>query len=293
MSKDTDGRPVALVTGHTGFIGRALLQELPRLGWHARGLTDAQGAAIDLRDADTVAEAVDWLRPDAILHMGGVSGPMQYAGESAAVLRVNIEGTQGLLDAAARVGTRRVIVAGSVAGYATRGPSGPEPDSIYGLTKRVAELQAHLWARQTGGAATVLRIGSVYGPGRRSANPMHQMVEEALRDGRIRVAPHVMEPCIEISTCAALTARLVRVEGLRPRYDVVTDRPRSEEVADIVAELTGATVQCLSGGDDGAGRPEFPERFDAAPLFEDTGVTSAVSLRTGLRRLVDAFTPAA
>lgn len=283
-------RPVALVTGHNGFIGRALMRTLLEAGWHSEGLTDPAGTPVDLRDAQAVAASVVRTNPTIIYHLGGVSGPMQFTEDAATVLRVNIEGTQNVLDAAADAGIGRVVIAGSVAGYATAGPSGPEPASTYGLTKRVAELQANLWARQTGGEVTVLRIGSVYGPGRVSANPMREMVEQARREGHISVAPHRMEPCIEIRSCAALIAGLAGIASWRPRYDVVTDRPFAEDVAALIAGMTGAQVKRLDA------RPlpphDFPENFDVGPLLADTGLTSVVSLRDGLRTLVDALVPA-
>ncbi|GGB06524.1 NAD-dependent epimerase/dehydratase family protein [Allosediminivita pacifica] len=292
MNERNEGRQVALVTGHDGFIGSALLRTLPDLGWRAVGLVDAWGASVDLRDAAAVADTVARVSPDIVFHMGGVSGPMQFSEDATTVLRVNIEGTQILLEAAAAAGSvRRVILAGSVAGYATGGPSGPEPDSIYGLTKRVAELQAHLWARRTGHEATVLRIGSVYGVGRRSVNPMHQMVEQAVRTRRIKVVPHLMEPCIDIDSCAKLVARLANVTKLRPRYDVVADRPRAEEVASIISELTGARVELCH--EPPVATPEFPEGFDPAPLLRDTEMPAVLSLREGLKALTDAAVPVA
>ncbi|WP_108259840.1 NAD-dependent epimerase/dehydratase family protein [Mangrovicoccus ximenensis] len=286
MTGRTERRPVALVTGHDGFIGAALMAALPGLGWQPQGLTEPDGAPVDLRDAQAVTGAVLRIDPEMIFHMGGVSGPMQFVQDARTVLRVNIEGTQTLLEAARRTRVRRIVLAGSVAGYATPGPSGPEPDNVYGITKRVAELQAHLWARQTGREATVLRIGSVYGPGRLSANPMHEMVSQAQRSGRIRVAPHLMEPCIDIRSCAALIARLANVPVLRPRYDVVADRPAAEQVASIIAELTGAQVEICPGP--GPGAPAFPEAFDAAPLVQDTEMSAVLSLRDGLKALTDA-----
>lgn len=291
MSTPTDTGPVALVTGHEGFIGSALMKTLPGLGWQPHGLTDAAGIPVDLRDAEAVAEAVARIDPEMIFHMGGVSGPMQFSQEARTVLRVNIEGSQALLDAARAGRARRIVVAGSVAGYATTGPSGPEPDSVYGLTKRVAELQTHLWARQSGREATVLRIGSVYGPGRRSINPMHQMVAEAHETGTVTVTPHRMEPCIDIRSCADLVARLANAASLRPRYDVVADCPRAEEVAAIIAELTGARVVLQPDG--AFATPEFPEPFDAAPLLQDTETPTVLSLRDGLKMLTDALAPAA
>lgn len=286
MSAIPDDRPVALVTGHQGFIGRALYPELSDLGWQVSGLTDDNGLAVDLRDAEAVRAAIIRLRPQVILHLGGVSGPMQLAGDSASILRINVEGTQTVLDSAALNDVPRVMLAGSVAGYAVCGPDGPEPESLYGLTKRVVEHQARLWTRSTGGSATILRIGSVYGPGRTSVNPMHDMVEMALTEGVIRVAPHRMEPCIEIRSCARLIASLTRVPAWRMRYDLVTDRPHSVEVATLIAEMTGAAVQVQ---EEDRAYPTFPEDFDPAPLMSDTKQNSLTSLKEGLAGVIDAY----
>ncbi|MBX6369112.1 MAG: NAD-dependent epimerase/dehydratase family protein, partial [Rhodospirillales bacterium] len=72
-----------LVTGANGLIGYALLQRLARTGISAVGtdlrMTDAAAVPVapaDLRDRDAVYALVERYRPHAIVHAGGVSGPM-------------------------------------------------------------------------------------------------------------------------------------------------------------------------------------------------------------------------
>ncbi|WP_254691990.1 NAD-dependent epimerase/dehydratase family protein [Shinella daejeonensis] len=286
MGKPRSGRR-CLVTGHTGYIGRALVRALEEGGHNVEGLAEADGTFVDLLDHQAVARVVERVRPHTLFHMGGVSGPMCHADDPVQVLMVNVVGSEALLNAAAKYGVSRIVTAGSVAGYARPGPFGPEPDNVYGLTKRVLELQTRLWARRTGREATCVRIGSVYGVGRQTENPIHKMVSDALRTNEIRYESYRMEPCIEIGTCVSLIAALADVEHLRPRYDAVTERPCSSEVAGIVAKLTGAK-HSPHMAENGV-HPEFPEDFDSSALSTDAGQIPHATLENAIFRIIRSY----
>src|SRR5690348_655521 len=105
-------RPPVLVTGAAGNIGRLIRPRLRRLGWQVRGLDiDAGGEsdveAVDILDADQLDAATAGCA--AVIHLAGIPGEAPLPD----LLRVNIAGTQAVLDAALRRGIRRVVLASS------------------------------------------------------------------------------------------------------------------------------------------------------------------------------------
>jgi len=95
MTQQLEGR-VALITGHDGFIGRYLMQELKAQGWQAVGLEEEIASfpsLLDIRDGMAVARAVERIRPDIVYHLAAISGPMLLRQSPATVTAVNCLGT--------------------------------------------------------------------------------------------------------------------------------------------------------------------------------------------------------
>ncbi|SKA34256.1 NAD-dependent epimerase/dehydratase family protein [Consotaella salsifontis] len=275
-----------LVTGHQGFVGTRLARELLRHGHLVGGLETPLGEPIDLVDADAVDACVMALTPQVVIHLGGVSGPMLLNDRPDLVLRINGEGTQNVLSAAARHGVQRVIYASSVAAFAV--PSGGDraPETVYGVTKRLGEMLTRLAGRTAGLETCSVRIGSVFGAGRETANPMHEMVEAALDRGVVPYGGATLEPCIEVRDCAAMLAGLATAASLRPSYDAVLYTPTEREVAGLIAEITGAAVEWTGKG---APTQMFSRSFDAQSLIADAGVGEVIPLRDALADLVRFF----
>lgn len=253
-------------------------------GHTAVGLANTDGDPIDLRDGDAVDDCIRRESPEMIFHLGGVSGPMQLADDEIAVLRINGEGTLNVLRSAAANNVRRVINASSVAGYVHSGKSGPEPDSIYGATKRLGEMLSRIYSRRGLLETTNVRIGSVYGIGRMTNNPIHDMVRDAITKGRIKFHDTKMEPCIEVRACVRMLAGLVGADALDESYDAMTDRPSVGDVVKIICDVTGADQFNETRG----ALPEFeyPMPFDPEPLLKLAGVDARISLREGITDLV-------
>lgn len=113
-----------LVTGAGGLLGRFVVDELLKHGHDVRGFDRRAGAAeiewivADVTDADAVRRAVQGV--DAVLHIAAV--PNIWSGDGATIMRVNVQGTYNLFDAAEAEGIRRVVFCSSdsVAGYTVR-----------------------------------------------------------------------------------------------------------------------------------------------------------------------------
>jgi nucleoside-diphosphate-sugar epimerase len=167
-----------LVTGAAGKIGAHVVQDLVQHG-HQIVATDnrplppevrANCAAIIYADiADPLATMTAASGCDGIAHLAAYPSPFRLT--SAELLRVNVIGTQNILDAATANGIPRVVLTSSVGALGFSFPTHPclpdylpvdvehpcRPQDTYGVSKRINEECAAAISRRTGITTIVLR----------------------------------------------------------------------------------------------------------------------------------------
>lgn len=168
------------VTGATGFVGRELLTRLQHAGHDVvpivRRKTGMSNEIIagGLECADVPALAVGLNGVDAIAHLAALTHVREHPGDAQqAFQRVNVQGTQRLLDAASAAGIRRVVYMSSIKvnGEETHLDhrfsihDTPDPEDDYGRTKYAAELLIAAGAHAAGMETVILRPPMVYGSG--------------------------------------------------------------------------------------------------------------------------------
>ncbi len=162
-----------LVTGATGFVGRALVAGLAPgmqvLAAVRQGAGPGQVAVGDI-DGHTRWDAA--LKGcDAVVHAAARVHQMQETGMQGAqaFARVNTEGSINLARQAAAQGVKRFIFISSVKamgeGGSFRASDACHPQEAYGKSKRDAELQLQELAANSGMEVVILRLPLVYGPG--------------------------------------------------------------------------------------------------------------------------------
>jgi dihydroflavonol-4-reductase len=172
----------ALVTGGTGFLGRAIVERLVANGDPVRALarSDASAKALaelgaepvrgDVLDLDALASAMEGC--DLVYHAAGANA--FCVRDPSPMFEVNVEGSRTVVRAAARAGVRRVVYTSSAAtlGEAS-GTIGAEESphrgwflSDYERSKFEAEQAVFAAARETGVELVCLNPASVQGPGR-------------------------------------------------------------------------------------------------------------------------------
>ena len=164
------------VTGATGFIGQHLVAELVERGERVRALVRGEGPAPggaepvrgDLRQVEALAPALAGCR--AVIHAAALLDPIT---DAAAAERVNVQATVALARAAQRAGVGCFVHLSSIAAIGLRDirglvgprtPCRPARESIYGQSKRAAEL-ALLGLEHSGMRLVILRPPTVYGVG--------------------------------------------------------------------------------------------------------------------------------
>jgi nucleoside-diphosphate-sugar epimerase len=246
--------PVALVTGATGFIGSQLLPALHRSGWQVRACGRAARPSelpgfVDYRQVDLTAAAPPVEACRGATHVFHVAGASTTHSTPAEMQRVNVDGTQRLLEAVDTRALRRFVYVSTSSVYGTkvllpqpiREDAPPHPGPGYGQTKLAAEQVTWDFAAR-GLPVTVLRPVTVYGPG----------------------APKLLGSTI-------LDAALERFAGLRA-FAVGRDpvELRMVHIDDVVAGLLHiATSDAAVGGTFNLSADTYPTSLEVAETVAD------------------------
>lgn len=191
-----------LVTGASGRIGSAVCRALQAQGHAVSGLDIAPGPhttlLLDLGDGrqagPALRQALRGVR--AVVHCAALHAPHVGQRPDADFLRVNVQGTQTLLDAAAACGVARFVYTSTTALYgagthAVAGPdtgvppaahwcdedTPPQPQTIYHRSKLAAEALLQQAAAQSGPVLRVLRMSRCF------AEPLPAMLVYRLHRG--------------------------------------------------------------------------------------------------------------
>ena len=196
-------KPLAAVTGGTGFLGRYILRALMDAGWRLRLLVRREPMHPLIRDLDAEIVPGDLADPfalerlcvgaDAIIHAAGLI----KAKSRAAFFAVNAEGSARLARAAARMapGAHLTLVSSMAA---------REPDlSDYAASKRAAE---EAFLENAAGPVTILRPPAIYGPWDRETLPLFRMASKGVV--MVPAAPLARICLIEASDAARAVAAL-------------------------------------------------------------------------------------
>lgn len=173
----TDSRPIVLVTGASGFVGRHLSPVLTRDGWLVRRALRHQPSSDDDVLIESIGSDTDWSGAlagvEAVVHLAArVHHPNEeYASEL--YRSVNTEGTLHLARCAARAGVRQFIFLSTVLVHGRsndgRAPFSERdiltPQGLYGESKAAAEAGLKSMAQQSDMNITIIRPPLVYGSG--------------------------------------------------------------------------------------------------------------------------------
>jgi len=167
-----------LITGIAGNIGRATARHLLETGFEVRGI-DVLPVAKELREAGlemVYADVTDWLTMmrvmegcDAVIHCAAY--PTPHGKTASEVLRVNVIGTQNVLEAAVTNSVKKAIITSSIGALGFSFPKHPclpdylpvdaahprRPQDPYGLSKLMNEESASAATRTHGLTTIVIR----------------------------------------------------------------------------------------------------------------------------------------
>jgi nucleoside-diphosphate-sugar epimerase len=281
------------ITGGRGFLGRRVAKALLGYPTVQRVLCADVAAAEPAADPRLEHLACDLSTPgaagrvaegaDVIFHLAAVvSGRAEAQFEEG--MRVNVDGTRALLEAARAAGRRpRVVFASSLAVY---GPPLPEvvgedtalsPQSSYGMEKAVAELLVADCSRRGWIDGRVVRLPTICvrpgAPNAAASSFVSGIIREPLAGLRAR-CPVPREQPLWLSSPRTAVANLLRAAAI-PREEIGA-RPlnlpgvtvRVAEMVEALSRAAGAqTAARIDFGDDAAVRAivgSWPARFEVS-----------------------------
>jgi farnesol dehydrogenase len=174
-----------LVTGGTGYLGRAIVTALTARGHHVvlfartASATSLPGRPIDgdIRDSDAVHAAAQGCH--AIVHMAALVSTWRRRARD--FDEINVNGLRNVLAAAKTAGVRKVLYTSSFLALPPAGQREPLTANDYQRTKVVAE-QIAVRAQDAGTPLIRLYPGVMYGPGELTeGNLVGRMVRDHLR----------------------------------------------------------------------------------------------------------------
>ncbi len=224
-----------LVTGSEGFVGTRLVEH-----WRALGVDlvaavrapagDSSAVRLDLGETSEVDEVIRAVRPRVVVNLAGIANPRHAAADPVLAYDVNVLGQLRLVMAILRHAPRaRLVTAGSALMYGAATEAGPltestppRPDTVYGMTKAAADLQALQYHLSDGLDVVRLRFFNVIGPGR----------------------PEEYFPARQVRRLALILAG--RADPVLPTYDLRGARDFTD-VRDAVSAIVAAAERGRSG----------------------------------------------
>ena len=163
-----------VVTGASGFIGRALCRDLRAQGHEVAGLSGRDG---DIADPATLGSLA---RPDHVFHLAGRTYVPDSWKDPLEFQRVNVRGTANVLEFCRTHGARLTFISAYLYGVPERLPVTeacvPQPNNPYALSKHLAEQVCAFYAAHHGIDVTVIRPFNIYGPGQKPHFLISQIV---------------------------------------------------------------------------------------------------------------------
>lgn len=173
----SERKPVVLVTGASGFVGRHVAPALAGEGWQVRRAVRSPDSADDEVVIESIGPETDWSAAldgvNAVVHL---AARVHHKHEEHAVQlyrNVNIAGTLHLARSAAAAGVRQFIFVSTVLVHGRsnegRAPFSEDdiltPRGLYGMSKAAAEAGLRTLARDSEMKISVIRPPLVYGAG--------------------------------------------------------------------------------------------------------------------------------
>ena len=298
-----------LVTGHTGFLGSALVPVLVAAGHQVTGLSlsgGEGGIACDLTDQAATAAALEGLDPEVVIHLAGITSEPAAREDPDRAFRANTGSTWNLLEAVTtrdgEGGADRIVIGSSAAVYGRAGgvleeTTPIEPVTPYGASRAAAEVVAGQYGRWTDTPVSVVRLFNLTGPGMPPGSLPGQLAgavaaAEAAGESTVRVPirnPNSSRDFVDVRDAARAIALVIEREVDGP-VNVCSGRGvRVGELVEAFGRLTGLEVEREPTGDAGPGT-EIEDLVGSRKLLsEATGWEPEVNLGESLAAGLEGF----
>lgn len=195
----------------------------------------------DVLDNESLEKSMDSI--DIVIHMASIAGVSTVISKPTATLKVNLMGTQNLLELCKKKGINRFITFSTSevygpkiyqadeAGMTTLGPIG-QPRWVYAMSKLASEFLAESYHREFGIRFTSIRPFNVYGPRQIGEGAIHHFILKALKNEPLTVH----EPGSQIRSWCY-------IDDMADALELILSNPKSEgEVFNIGDPQATSTI---------------------------------------------------
>lgn len=282
-----------LITGGSGFLGRALTKRLLDAGEKVvtldlRAAEDGDPRAIhlsgDIRDGEAMLRLAEDHEVRAISHLAALVIPACRDNPKLGA-EVNVIGHLNMLEVARKLEIQRFLYTSSIAAR-SRAPFN-SPVNLYGVWKRACEDSAQVSFLNHGQASIGLRPNVIYGPGREVGETAAiTLAIKAAARGETYEMPFSSRMCFQyVDEVTDIMQRCLKVV---PNAPVVSDLTTVvEDTDDVISEI----LACAPGARitrSGNIRPSPPE-LDNRPLVNLIGDWAGIPLSEGVRKTFEHY----
>lgn len=281
-----------LVTGASGFVGGALVDELHH-GAPAYEVRPFERRDGDLAEDGIAERALREAKPDVVVHAAARIGVVRCEEEPLLALRSNVLATLMVARACTAHGARLACIStADVYGVAALADEDTPvaPASLYALTKRWGEQAARAYAPA---GLVVFRLANPYGPGLepgQGKGALPSMLWQAECRERIPAYRGELRSWCWIGDVAR-AVRLVVEAGAKGVFNVGSDADpvTMTDAARIACDLTGASPELIEEVEPPPGRVAPTINVERLRAL---GWRPEVGLQEGLRLLLESWQPA-
>jgi len=298
-----------IITGGAGFIGRALIARC--LGEGAKVavvdnlcvgridnlkpyLDKIEFFEADILDETSLNAVMEKVKPGIVFHLAAHHFIPFCDEHPSETLRVNVEGTFSVLNAAARHGVATAVVASSGALYPSRDALlgedlQPAPSDIYGLSKHMAEQVTQFIASTTGVSCVAARLFNTYGPHETNAHLIPHIMSSLRGGPTVELGNiHTKRDYIYVDDVAECLYRCG--QAAPPRYTTVNVGTgmeySAEEIVQTISQILNCEISIAIGTSRVRNVDKLNQRADIQRLLSLTDMRPHHSLSDGLRKLL-------
>ncbi|MDO8568838.1 MAG: SDR family NAD(P)-dependent oxidoreductase [Dehalococcoidales bacterium] len=300
-----------LVTGISGFIGSHLARALVKRGVEVHGMVrpgsslwrikDIEGRiqlhSADLTDSKAVSHVVSGVKPQKLFHLAACVDVSRSLAVMEEMVRVNVQGTLTLVNAAAEAGFDCFINSGTCEEYGDnpvpfREDQLPNPVSPYSAAKVASTVFCQMLHKTKGLPIITLRPFLTYGPDQENDMLIPWLIKSAARGETLKMTEgkqtrefnyveDIVDGFIRASVCPGAVGEVINIGNGR-EYAI-------REVAEMVLRLMKSRSQPEFGAL--SYRPGETMHFycDNTKAREILGWQAKVGLDDGLKKTIDWF----
>jgi UDP-glucose 4-epimerase len=296
-----------VVTGGLGFIGNELVRQLKATGEPIAiidnrnrvapaidDISDVPVFEIDITDKEKVNAVMQELKPHTVYHLAAIHYIPECNENPERTLRINVEGTESLLNAAAAAGVAKFLFASSGAVYADSADPLSEsaaiaPVDIYGWSKLFGEQLCQMSHRMHGTAIVICRLFNNYGPRETNRHIIPEILIQLQQGNELKlgnISP--IRDYIHTSDCATALIKLAAActDGVSTVNVAHGHGFTVAEMIEKIKQLTCRTIHVQLDTNRLRKNDKQTQVADVSLLKKTTGWQPETPIEEGLRRLL-------